>query len=260
MVIFNNLINGSSISLVTIKLLSILKEFTVFKGPVSKQAQKQTLSSVANRILRYFIFFLLINQHKESFGANYVKNLICFFGIKLVMLCAHTQYAYAKLRNTKDMVMDEIVQYSDLLNALTFEDIQNCPIAEKFSPRTLKVLNMRFLSFWDKILVHESMSFIPLFNMIIITLLETNKGFLREFYQSLSFMSLSERNLRIDWLALSKIGLKSLLAILIFKACLEIVKWQILRISNNYKLRNLADFPVQKCKLTESNISKMKEK
>lgn len=143
------------------------------------------------------------------------------------------------------MVLEEIIHYSDLLNALTFEDIQSCPIAEKFNPRTLKVINMPFLGFWDKVLIHESMSFIPIFNLILITFLETKKAYFQEIYISLNLFSTHEGGIVVDWKNLSRLTLRSLLVLGIFKASLEFIKWQLMRLSNNYKLRNITGFPSQ---------------
>ena len=119
---------------------------------------------------------------------------------------------------------------------------------------------MNFVSFWDKILIHESISFIPIFNLIIIVSLETNKSFFRELFVNLNLLNLNLGISRASWMSLSISAVKCCLAVITFKAFLEVVKWQIMKLSNNYKLRHLIGLPAQKTKLTESNISKFKEK
>jgi hypothetical protein len=67
------------------------------------------------------------------------------------------------------------MQYADFLSVLTFKELKDSPLTEKFTKRQRSIIDMRFVSFWDKCMIATSMNFVPLLNLVLINLYRAYK-------------------------------------------------------------------------------------
>lgn len=135
MVIFNNMINGSSVGAVAITIISNIKEFVIIKKKITKNALRVTQYNMVNRLLKYSIIYLLILQYDNSTSSHSTKNAIFFLLFRVCNLVVYAQYYYSRLGHTSSYLKEEMSQYSDLLSVLSFDDLKNSPLTEKFNKR-----------------------------------------------------------------------------------------------------------------------------
>lgn len=135
MVIFNNLINGSELGAVAITVLGMIKVFVVFKKKAPKNVIRKVYLETINRMLKYIIIYWLILQYDNSTSVGSFKHALFFIGFRLVNLVWMAQYFYSYNKHNTSFVKEICQEQADLMSVLTFEELKDSPLTEKFNKR-----------------------------------------------------------------------------------------------------------------------------
>jgi hypothetical protein len=124
------------------------------------------------------------------------------------------------------MTSDETKRYADLLSVLNFEELKDSPLTEKFQKRQLNIVNMPYIGAWDKIMISNYVSFIPILNLVIIHSLGAYKESLHKLY--VQFIEIKSIDLLFSHNLVREFAMDVgyvLLRVLVIKLVLEVVKW-----------------------------------